>query len=401
MLRSRFLWLALLLLLCTQAPLRAQNDVYLTEDRRLDYEAFKNLLALSADSPAPEKEKLDLLEIAARTLVYPITNPQKQSPLTPGSLDKVLTDLDFYLKSAYTKPSNEAVRARFRDELVTASMKILSNFNQPLIAQVNAARALALLAERCGDAKLTDPLVALIADQNRSDGVKYYALRGLGSVLQAARKSTPPGFKDKTAEQKCLTTLVAFIERKPELFERTPKGEIEGLKIIRREAIRALTETRVPALPAVKDSLVALALLRVVSKDGLVPEPRLDEQVEAAIGLCQLDPKLNADYALDYAAQHVGWLVVHLAQAYQDPSQKGEPWKIHAARLSDAMQNWKDVKDPFVQAVFKDALLVLDTMEDGKNPNAQNLALLLNNRKPASTSVYKSDPKSTVKEPTQ
>ena len=47
------------------------------------------------------------------------------------------------------------------------------------------------------------------------------------------------------------------------------------------------------------------------------PAPRLDEQVEAGIGLARMQAKLSPDYQPAYAAEQIARFVVKFAERYQ------------------------------------------------------------------------------------
>src|SRR5205814_9294276 len=129
-----------------------------------------------------------------------------------------------------------------------------------------------------------------------------------------------------------------------------PPEEEQGIRFVRREVIRALGQTRYTAAgPAGKEVSPAWALLRVARRNGVEPEPNVMEQVEAAIGICQLQPKLTKDYNVDYAAYQVGEFVVDFAGYSINPNQLppsnngvGIAWKIQAARLSVALDRLRE-----------------------------------------------------------
>src|SRR5262249_53004842 len=121
---------------------------------------------------------------------------------------------------------------------------------------------------------------------------------------------------------------------------------------------RTLAQCRYPAVVDDKKKTVAgkpaLALLRVARKDGVQPEPRWDEQVEAAIGLALMQAKLNDTYQPDYAAQYIGAVIVEFASAYNDARNEDKGWKFYSARLSEALDAMgrdvaKNVKDQATQ----------------------------------------------------
>ena len=72
-------------------------------------------------------------------------------------------------------------------------------------------------------------------------------------------------------------------DRNKDLPPGAPQEEIDGFRYVRREAIMALAQCRYPTL-ADKTHPTWL-LLKSAVRDDIHPEPRLDERVEAAIGV--------------------------------------------------------------------------------------------------------------------
>src|SRR5262249_4618726 len=188
--------------------------------------------------------------------------------------------------------------------------------NPKPIAGMNAARILAKMGA-VGEEEVTDTLADLVKDPKANPGSRYWAARGLQSFFQLAfpaPDSEPVLFKDKDREARCILALLTALDFKlPEMPPPSPE-EIEGFRLLRREVIHALGLSRYPAAVdskgEVKGGKTAQALVRVMHGDGLNPPPRLDEQVEAAIGVCRLqarpskDYKLTHEYRQDVAAHH-------------------------------------------------------------------------------------------------
>ncbi len=100
-----------------------------------------------------------------------------------------------------------------------------------------------------------------------------------------------------------------------------PRAQIDGFLLVRREAIAALAQDRYPTLP--DKSRPAWLLLKVAANDGIPAVPRLDERIEAAIGVAHAQPDLDKDYQPDYAAYQLGLFATdftaHYAQSKQAP----------------------------------------------------------------------------------
>src|SRR5262249_17234049 len=145
--------------------------------------------------------------------------------------------------------------------------------------------------------------------------------------------------------------LVEFVLRKPNYPSNATSAEKDAFRYVRREAIRALAQTRYPAIMNKKQFVgtpTALALVRVLADDGIAPEASLSEKLEAAVGLCQLQTNLADGYQPDYAAHAVGQFAVELAKEFNNRKNAGAgqiedyPWKYYATRLFDALKAWKE-----------------------------------------------------------
>src|SRR5207302_1447903 len=129
------------------------------------------------------------------------------------------------------------------------------------ITRVNASRVLARLASVSGHEETADLLVKVIEDRGEVDGARYWALRGLKDLLARAHQKPPVVIKDAQRRAKIAETLVQFIERKPVLDKGTPEEELDGLRVMRREAVRALSELREPLVAGNAKANAALTLL--------------------------------------------------------------------------------------------------------------------------------------------
>ena len=149
-----------------------------------------------------------------------------------------------------------------------------------LLAKVNAAGVMARAAD-LGQPELADSLVEVLKVPELSDGVRLYALRGLRELLA----QNPP-----VLDKERLPAVVAADRGgrgKPGFNPNvTAPEEVDGFRYVRREAVRALALVKDPS--AAGPGKPALTLLRVVAADGLTPEPRVDERLEAATGLAHM-----------------------------------------------------------------------------------------------------------------
>lgn len=295
----------------------------------------------------------------------------------------------------------------FTRDLTKCLRDVLSRNSKPIV-RVNAARMLALIAETEQE-EVADTLIAILRNPRESDGVKFWALRGLRNLF-AGGKPDEPLFKDAKREARTILALQEYLARKPAEMPADPM-EQEALRYVRREAIRALALSRHATVPASKDAAGRTAwwLAKMARKDGFTPTPNLAEQMEAAIGLCQMKP--NKDLQSDYLAYQVGNVVVdflnHFNRAKLGASETNLAWKLYATRLGIALEELKNQarnapgKTPaYVDQVveqIRGALKPLDAKDP--NPDATVLDQWLRKHPPASTTVYKSVADSTVQAP--
>jgi hypothetical protein len=264
------------------------------------------------------------------------------------------------------------------------------------IARVNGARILARLAE-VGQEEVADLLAETVKDPKQLDGVKYYAMKGIKELLNHAGQPKATVFQGKVGkerEARCIAAVGEMINRKVVASDDLPREEKEGLRVVQREAIRALAQNRRPAVTDDKGAIVespALALLRAARSDGVMPEPRTDARVDAAAGVARMSPKTFEAYQADYAAYQLGWFVAEFAQATNN--EKG-PWKVEAAKLADAMnvmkaETAKLKEGKFVADVADRCLQVLAKIEATGTGNASDLAAWLTSNTPVNTCLYR------------
>jgi len=368
------------------------------------------------------KDDQDAIDVVAKYYTYRITWDSFKEPggtktdliTDPGIVNRLMKDFELQVKIAedaqkgnpvFTEMYLKALALRARDVIQTS---------QP-IAAVNGGRMLARLAE-AGSEDAGDACLEALKDEKEflepraRAGIQYWALQGLKHLL-ARWAQTPPGSKDRQAGY--VQALVAIIERPlPPGTNFTSREEMEGLRMFRREAVRALAQFRSPALTDGKGIKLRTAqtLLKVINDDGLTPPARLDEQLEAAIGVARLPVKGLAAYHPDYAAQQIGYLVVELARRARpagenkSPFENKLPWKIYAARLGDALEAMRaDVKDSpdkptatYVDNVVKLSLGALKAIEVSERANGGDLKFWLGGNPVPHTTLYQGLADSTV-----
>jgi hypothetical protein len=304
------------------------------------------------------KDNQDAIDVMAQMYTYRLTWPDTAKP---DGVHKLLKELESDLDQAVkNRPKTQAFLSELAKKVGPYAREVLQN-REPL-PRVNAVAVLERLA-RIGQEEVADVLADVVKDPEQNDGARYWAFVALKELYAYGNQVPPVPMKNKQAEEKGILALIEFLERPSGVSPGSPPEEVEGARMLRREAIRALAQTRYPAVAQNGElkGRTAQVLLRVARKDGLNPEPRVDEQVEAAIGIARLQSKLYEDYQPDYAAYHVGFVVVDFANAYNGVAQKNEErgWKYYAARLNEALAYLKadvskNVKDKQVVQYVSD-----------------------------------------------
>jgi len=113
----------------------------------------------------------------------------------------------------------------------------------------------------------------------------------------------------------------------------------------------------------------------------------------------------NPDLQADYTAHLLGLVVAdfgiegtkNITAAAKSSLLKLRPWKTESARLIEAIEGMKEVKDTYTQEVVKQSLAALIPMEAGKTTSGgNNLRDWLSRNPPLGKSVLRSDPASAV-----
>jgi hypothetical protein len=402
----------------TTVALAQTRPAAVTETGRLNAEPLKPddrkiIQGLLNGSAAFEPSQKPILDQFAKFLIYRLTwqeyqfKPFQADGGTSGETMKYLVDevgknLVFPRPN---KPLNEnQVRfmSEFAKSLAAAIKDVLGN--EAAIARVNAAIAMSKLAET-GIDEIADALTAII-DGKYEDAVKLYALAGLKNLYDAKFGDR---VKDETRETKSLQALINFIQRKPPFDTNSkPLDEVEALRYVRREAIRALGQARVPAAGKERqvDAMPALELLRIVTNTATIdPRPSLSERVEAAVGLCQMQRRFwpeRSEFQSEYAAHQVGKFVVEFANEYD--KERGQTsatdWKHLAYRLTQGLaelKNETDGKFPYVDQVVNRGTAVLNGIIAGGGADQLGFRNWLDTNAPPKKELFANRPDTAVK----
>ena len=364
-----------------------------------------------SDSDKPALQRVAKWYIYRLTLSkYQDRTPDQNEPLSSArSVNDLLQELFALLvlpnpnKAIQLSPNQQRYMQEFTSALIPPIERVLQNNKQ--IARINAAIVLAKLGES-GNEAVVKPLLAILKDKNQNDAVKLWALIGLKNLFRAKSNPDVEGFKDRDEEVDYIHELLEFLARKPSLPPNATDEEREAFRYVRREAIRALGQTRYPALLKKKVPLgrPALELVRIMRNDGISPEPTFSEQIEAAIGVCQMKAKLYPNYQLEYAIQQVGQFLLDFADKYEkerNKPNKSASWKYESARLQqalstlaeDAPQQERAKVASFAQ-VAKD---MLKRIENNSESLVVELRKWLDKNQPPENALYKGEKDATIK----
>jgi len=385
-------------------PARDPNVQQPVDRPKLEQKYKKDFAAIIKDltnNKASAADNAEAVDVLAQWHTFQVTWNDVQS--APGAMTSVISDFDRFLDDA-TKNKATALLDAFTSRAVEHLRLVLQNDRQ--IARLNGARILARLA-KAGQEETADLLAEAVADPQQNDAVKYCAFQGLRELFALANQANPTIFQTKKGKQReavCLEALVKGASRKVPGADGLPRDELEGIRVVRREALHALAMNRRPGVTDDKGALVlrpAQVLAQAARADGMVPEPRVDERVEAAIGLARQSPKAFDGYQADYAAYQLAWFTADFGRASNAGTK--ELWKTSAARLIEAFEGMKAetaaLKEGKNIAEFLDkSLSVLDTIRrDGKG-DARDLVAWLSGQDLPNKTLYKGVADSAIKE---
>jgi len=385
-------WFAVLSFTGAVLPAVRADDIYLKEPGTFDRNKLKEWLQ-EESAASPSQTQLAEVGKGARSVVYPLTEHARHGK--PGQMRAAVNECEYLMKQIVYSPEtkNAPLQQAFAGQMLEALTAVLKPKEQHAITRVNATMVLARLAELSGAEETANLAVQIIDSPDQVDGARYWAFRALKNLFSHARKPVNAARREKAVE-----ALVKFIERPNKMSKEPPIEELDGLRMVRREAIRALAAIHDPGVANKKGAEAAWTLVRILRKDKDVsPEPRLDEQVEAAIGLCGLRPDPKGEYQPAFAVYHVGAFVRDFLNAARASSYSArEPWKIHAVRLEEALKGLADAKDETIKKVVPAAVAVLRGAQAKSNTvSVDALDKLLQELKPPS-SIYKNNPKAVV-----
>jgi hypothetical protein len=326
-----------------QSRAQSINDGAEALDRKYNPVSGRVREMLSGGSFSPEnKADLEAIDLYAKFCTYTVY--QRKLDSEPGKLRKDYGEFERVLNGLIKNKGTQGmqpVAEALSNALGVRALDVLQLKEARPAHKLHNARILAKTAE-LGQAKLADPLIAALKDPEQNDGVRYYVLRGMGALL-----APEPPVLNKDQQSKCAEAILTFLEERKGPANNAPVEELDGFRMLRREAVRALAKIHIPSF---NDKLrPALVLARFAGNDERIqPPPRIDERMEAAIGLASMNAAQNRQYQPEYAAGQIAKFLGTFAQMVEsdrndekDRNSKTKirkhPWKADAAMLKEAL----------------------------------------------------------------
>jgi len=330
-------------------------------------------------------------------------------------------------KRGELNPQQKQFITEFGKAMISHLDGLALNSAKPIV-RLNAGMIAAEVG-RMGYDGAAELYIKILEKEDMSDGYKEWALKGLHNLFVIVPELVAP---DKTVfqnnnrgllsplERHAIKALINYIERKVDWTETTPPEEVDGLRYVRREAVRALGHVRVQTVKNLGnvDSRPAFVLLKVARNDipSLWPRDPRDqyptEQLDAIIGFCRLKPDINVrDFNLDYAVYHLGRAIYSMAEfRVAHGTDASISWKAAGSWLKEALETLKSTSQTLKieNAQLVDELInrcdfnILQPIESGIAGNQPNLGPLgqwLQANPPKSTSLFKNDPATVIKVP--
>jgi hypothetical protein len=353
------------------------------------------------------------VDVNARFYVYRLTRPEFQSE--PGKIDTIFKEFESVLKQLKT-PADNPFNTSFLEKILEKTKEIIPNTS--ISARINAVRMQAMCPAEIANCDLAGQKILpeqfmesfiAILQKSPDDGMKLYALKGIRDTYKVIRpmavvkKASSRVTLSPALEVKVAETLAQLIETPMVYPAGTAPEIVEGYRVLRREALKALAQSRAPI--SGEKGRTAYILAKFANGSDIKPEPRLDERAEAAIGLLNLrlqDPDAS-EYNMEAALYQFSSFLIDYFQRFNSrndsDAEKLFPWKYYAARITDALDELnKEVKNfPYVVEMVQKIGLGLSDMEKLDKAAVPQLATFVQSKAPASLLIYKKIPGTEVK----
>jgi len=330
-------------------------------------------------------------------------------------MDSIFKEFEAVLKQLKTKADNP-FNTSFLEKILEKTKEIIPNTS--ISARINAVRMQAMCPAEIANCDLAGQKILpeqfmesfiTILQKSPDDGMKLYALKGIRDTYKVIRpmavvkKASSRVTLSPALEVKVAETLAKLIETPIVYPAGTAPEIVEGYRVLRREALKALAQSRAPI--SGEKGRTAFILAKFANGSDIKPEPRLDERAEAAIGLLNLrlqDPD-TSEYNMEAALYQFSSFLIDYFQRFNSrndsDAEKLFPWKYYAARITDALDELnKEVKNfPYVVETVQKIGLGLSDMEKLDKAAVPQLATFVQSKAPASLLIYKKIPGTEVK----
>ncbi len=383
------------------------------KERSTSSEIFNKTLRGEVGFDAKNPAHLKAVDVNARFFVYRVTRPEIQSE--PGKMDSIFKEFESVLKQLKTKADNP-FNTSFLEKILEKTKEVIPNTS--ISARINAVRMQAMCpaeianCDLAGQKILPDQFMESfisILQKSPDDGMKLYALKGIRDTykvirpLATVKKASSRVTLSPAVEVKVAESLAQIIETPTVYPAGTAPEIVEGYRVLRREALKALAQSRAPI--SGQKGKTAFILAKFANGSDIKPEPRLDERAEAAIGLLNLriqDPDAS-EYNMEAALYQFSSFLVDYFQRFNSrndsDAEKLFPWKYYAARITDSLDELnKEVKNvPYAVEMVQKIGLGLSDMEKLDKAAVPQLANFVQAKAPASLLIYKKIPGTEVK----
>jgi hypothetical protein len=307
----------------------------------------------------------------------------------------ILRDLDRFILDPVVGGNkvgaDQAVYIRELGAALDEALRPLIETHPERIVRINAARVLAHVARSGAPAYFTT-ITRLLGNANTPTEVKYYLFHAAAAALNAAdpydikvrKHANDPKMVGSLIQvlEKCVTTPSHLVTGLPAKAEDITPDQLAVIGLVRRQAVRALGQVKFASYPAPGGGTLypAHTLVRVAMSDpNLPPAPGPAEAAEAAIGICNMAPvveltkggfaslKAPNGYNADVAVEAVLTALVNFAgPRAANPFDRSVAWRSYAARLAEALRDWRPLFDPDYDPVTRkfEARLVPPLVEE-------------------------------------
>lgn len=248
--------------------------------------------------------------------------------------------------------------------------------------RINAMRLYATVC-RTGAAPLWPTVTELLTSENTPTEIKHYALQAAANLLSAydpydytsRRHRVSRDIREPRSEadrevgalvvavMACVADPNALLTganaiREKKLENMTPE-QVEVVRFVRKQAIRALGQVRFLTLPGPDGQPIypCMTLIRVCTSNPaldyqptILPVPTPAECGEAVLGLMNMAPLANRlplkGFNPETLVEALTAGLITTISPRAEATDRSLPWRGYAARLAEGIRNWRPLFDP-------------------------------------------------------